>query len=123
MTPEPAGLSDLLADHGPPVAALVRRLRAAALAALPDLTERPLRGWRALALRHRHAGHLAAIFPRDADVVVYFEWGAFLPDPHGLFEGDGRRTRMIVFRPGVEVPTDAQFVEYLDLAIHRPLGR
>jgi hypothetical protein len=123
MTPEPAGLTQILAEHTPPVAALVRRLRAAALAALPDLTERPLPGWRALALRHPDAGHLAAIFPRAADVVTYFEWGAFLPDPHRLFEGDGRRTRMIVFRPGASVPTDAQFVEYLDLALHYGLSR
>ncbi len=121
--PEPAGLTGLLARHQPPVAAVVRRVRRVALAAMPDLTERFLPGWQALALRHPGAGHLVAVFPRPGDVAVYFEHGAALADPHGLLTGTGRRTRMLVFTPGAAVPTDDQFVEYLDLALDHSLRR
>ncbi len=123
MTPaEPDGLPALLAGYPPAVAALTRRLRGAALAALPDLTERVLPGWRALALRHPAAGHVAAIFPRATEVVVYLEHGAALPDPHGLLTGAGRRTRTLVFAPGAAVPSDAHLVEYLDLAVEHRCG-
>jgi hypothetical protein len=121
--PEPAGLAALLADHSDAVGALCRRLRAAAFAGLPDLDERVLPGWRALGLRHPRGGHLAALFPRDDDAVVYLEHGAALPDPHGLLTGTGRQTRMLVFAPGAATPTDAQFVEYLDLALDHALAR
>jgi hypothetical protein len=120
---EPAGLTAQLADHDPAVAALCRRLRAAALSALPDLTERHLPGWRALGLRHPRGGHLAAIFPGAGDVVVHLEHGASLPDPHGLLAGAGRRTRKLVYTPGVDRPTDAHLVEYLDLALDHALAR
>jgi hypothetical protein len=120
---EPPGLAALLADSDPAVGALCRRLRATALAGLPDLAERVLPGWRALGLRHPRGGHLAAIFPRAHDAVVYLEHGAALPDPHGLLTGAGRRTRMLTFTPGTPTPTDAQFVEYLDLALEYGLAR
>jgi hypothetical protein len=120
---EPAGLTAQLDDHPPAVAALCRRLRVAALTAMPDLTERHLPGWRALGLRHPRGGHLAAMFPRDGDVVVYLEHGAALPDPHGLLTGAGRRTRTLVFLPGAARPADAHLVEYLDLALDHALGR
>jgi hypothetical protein len=124
MTPaEPDGLAALVAECPPAVAALTRRLRRAALAALPDLTERVLPGWRALGLRHPVAGHVAAIFPRAADVAVYLEHGAALPDPHGLLTGTGRRTRMLVFRPDAAVEADEHLVEYLDLAVEHRRGR
>lgn len=121
--PEPDGLADLLARHDPPVAELTRRLRAAALAAMPDLTERFLPGWQALGLRHPEGGHLLGIFPRARDVAVYFEHGVALPDPHRLLTGTGKRTRMLVFSPAARTPTESQFVEYLDLALDHALSR
>ncbi|HCT78514.1 MAG TPA: hypothetical protein DGG94_07945 [Micromonosporaceae bacterium] len=116
---EPEQWTEILAAHPNEVAGLARRLRKAALAALPDLTERFYPGWQGLGLKHPAAGLIATIFAREADVVVYLERGASLPDPDGLLEGAERlrKTRMMVFRPGGKVPTAKQFVAYLDLAI------
>ena len=123
LAPEPAGLTDLLAGHIPPVATLTRRLRRAALTAMPDLAERFLPGWRALGLRHPDGGHLLGIVPRADDVVVHLEHGARLPDPHRLLTGTGKRARMLIFTPAAPTPTDDQFVEYLDLALDQALHR
>ncbi len=121
---EPHQWSDILAAHTGEVSALARRLRAAALAALPDLTERVYPGWQGLGLRHPTAGLIATIFARDADVVVYLERGATLPDADGLLEGDGRlrRTRTITFRPDLATPSAEQLVAYLDLAVEHAGG-
>jgi hypothetical protein len=118
---EPEQWSDILAGHTDEVSALARRLRSAALSALPDLTERVYPGWEALGLRHPAAGLVATLFAREAAVVVYLERGASLPDPHGLLEGAERlrRTRMIVFDPHTATPTVEQFVTYLDLAVEQ----
>jgi hypothetical protein len=123
LPPEPDGFADLLARLDPPIAALGRRLRAVALTAMPDLDERFLAGWRALGLRHPEGGHLLGIFPRTGDTTVYFEHGASLPDPHELLTGTGKRTRVLVFLPDGQSPTDDQFVEYLDLALEQALSK
>lgn len=86
---EPLQWSDILADRADVVSALARRLRAAALTALPDLAERVYPGWQGLGLRHPVAGLVATIFARDVDVAVYLERGASLPDPDGSLEGSG----------------------------------
>jgi hypothetical protein len=119
MTDEPPPWTAMLDDHTDDVADLIRRLRAAALSALPDLTERYYPGWQGLGLRHRSAGLVATMFAREADVVVYLERGASLPDPDGLLQGAGRlkRTRTIVFRPDAGWPGVEQFIAYLDLAV------
>ncbi len=121
---EPSQWSEILAGHTGEVSALARRLRSAALAALPDLSERVYPGWQGLGLRHPTAGLVATIFAREADVVVYLERGASLPDPDGLLHGAGhlRQTRTIVFRPSPDTPTLEQFVAYLDLAVEQAGG-
>jgi hypothetical protein len=121
--PEPAGLAALLADRPPAVAALLRRLRTVALTALPDLTERVLPGWQALALHHPVGGYIAGLFPRADDVAIYLEHGAALRDPHALLTGSGKRTRMLICTPTGTDPTDEQFVDYLDLAVDHALSR
>lgn len=40
-------------------------------------------------------------------VNVGFFMGAFLPDPHGLLEGTGKRMRHVKLRPGVEIDAAA----------------
>jgi len=122
--PEPEGWTRILDDQPDAVSALARRVRATALSALPDLTERVYPGWRALGLRHPQAGLLGTIFPQPDRVVVYLEHGAALPDPDGLLEGEGqlRQTRRLVFMPGAGVPTRDQLITYLDLALEHALG-
>ncbi len=45
-------------------------------------------------------------------VNVGFFMGAFLPDPHGLLEGTGKRMRHVKLRPGVEID-DAALLELI----------
>jgi hypothetical protein len=119
MTEELPPWSAMLAGHHADVAALARELRSAALAALPDLTERYYPGWQGLGLRHPRAGLVATLFARDDEVVVYFERGASLPDPLGLLGGQERlrRTRTITFRPAGPAPGADALITYLDLAV------
>jgi hypothetical protein len=119
MTEELPPWSAMLAGHRDDVAALARELRAAARAALPDLTERYYPGWQGLGLKHPRAGLVATLIARDDDVVVYLERGASLPDPLGLLGGHERlkRTRTITFRPGVPTPGADALITYLDLAV------
>src|SRR5688572_8790468 len=63
---EPPQWSDILADRTDDVSGLARRLRAAALTALPDLAERLYPGWHGRGLRHPVAGLVATIFAGTA---------------------------------------------------------
>jgi hypothetical protein len=116
-TPEPAGLTDLLADHTDPVASLTRRLREAILGARPELAETVYPGWHGLGFHHPDLGYAVALFPRRQEVHVGFEHGVSLPDHRGLLHGEGRQVRYLVFSPGAPKPTAADLVEYLDLAL------
>lgn len=113
---------DLLTHRAAPVVALAQRLRAAARAAMPDLTERFYPHWEGLGLKHPSGGLLATIFARDDDVVAYFERGAALPDPHGLLTGAERlrKTRTLTFEPAGDA--EEVFVEYLDLALEHAVA-
>jgi hypothetical protein len=125
VRPELPEFAELLTRRPSSVARLARRLRAAVLAAMPDLVERFYPGWQGLGLHHPVAGLLGTIFPRDEDVVVYLEHGAAIPDPHHLLAGQGRlrQTRMLTFRSRARTPTEAQLVEYFDLALDLALTR
>jgi hypothetical protein len=61
MHKEPPEFAELLAQRPPAVANLARRLRLAALKAIPDLTERFYPGWEGLGLRHPKAGLLGTV--------------------------------------------------------------
>lgn len=113
----PAGFDDLLCDHTDAIAALTRDLRDAILRARPELSERVYKGWHGLGFHHPVRGYVGALFPRDGDVMMGFEWGANLPDPHGLLQGAGRRLRYLRFTPADGPPTPEHLVEYLDLAV------
>lgn len=100
-------LDELLADHDPDVAALVRALLELLDEAGGGLERRVWRGWHGVGLRDEVAGHLVGIFPRERDVRVYFERGAALPDPAGILHGDGTTTRLLELAPGDPIPTAA----------------
>jgi hypothetical protein len=117
LAAEPAGLDAILADHSDAIAALALRLRTVVLDAHPGLTEKVYPGWHGLGFHHPTQGYVGALFPRDTEVKFGFEHGADLPDPHKLLEGSGRRLRYLNFTPGEASPTEAQLVDYLDLAL------
>ncbi len=77
---------------------LALSVRAAVLAAEPDLVERVYRGWDGIGFRHPDAGYVCAIYPRGPEVRLLFEHGARLPDPDGLLEGEGAQTRHVTLR-------------------------
>ena len=120
-----ADFDELLAHRPPGVVKLAQRLRAAAHEAMPDLTERFYPHWEGLGLKHPTGGLLGTLFARDADVVVYLERGAALPDPHGLLTGAERlrQTRTLVFDPAAPAPAEPILVEYLDLALEHAVAR
>ena len=61
----------------------------------PDLSERVYRGWRGIGFRHRDAGFVCAIYPKDEHVELLFEHGASIADPDGVLRGTGTQTRVI----------------------------
>ncbi len=113
----PAGFDELLSKHADAIAELARELREAILRARPELSERVYRGWPGLSFHHPVRGCVGALFPRDGDVMLGFERGADLPDPHGLLQGAGRRLRYLRFTPADDPPTRQHLVEYLGLAV------
>ncbi len=120
--PAPPGLDALLAGAPPPVAALLHRLRDAVLAAHPTLRERVYQGWHGLGFHHPTGGYLAALFPREDDVLVGFQHGADLPDPHDRLLGTRRQVRYLRLQParpdGDPGPAELELlVDYLDLAV------
>jgi hypothetical protein len=116
----PPEFDQVLAEVPPTIAGLALRLRAVALEAHPDLRERVYLGWRGLGLHHPPTGYLAALFPQQEDVLVGFNRGGDLPDPHGRLLGSRRRVRYLRFRPadgGVPAAEREVLVDYLDLAV------
>jgi hypothetical protein len=109
-------VEDLLADHSTDVADLAGRVRAAVVAAHPQLVERVQRGWHSINYRDPAAGFVCAIFPTRDAVQLVFERGAELPDPDGLLTGAGKRVRMLVFATTTDVDEDV-VGRFLDLAV------
>lgn len=91
---------ELLAGYPPEIRRIADRVREVVHAAVPTLTERALPGWRAIAFRDPHAGHVGALFPQRHEVQLYLEHGARLPDPDGLLLGAATmmRGRYVRFR-------------------------
>jgi hypothetical protein len=116
-------LDHLLIGELPPVAALVRRLRAVVRAAHPNLRERVYPGWHGLGFHHPRGGYVCALFPRDGGVNVGFEHGADLPDPHGRLVGEGRRMRDVRIEVDAGPEEEELVVDYLDLAVDWALDR
>jgi hypothetical protein len=115
--PAPEGeRAALLAEHTPQVVAAATWLREVVLDALPDAREVVYRGWHGLGYHHPAAGYLCAVFPRADDVLLGFERGVLLDDPHGLLSGEGRTVRYVrVETPGD--PPPERLVELIDAAV------
>jgi hypothetical protein len=87
-------LSYLRLEH-PESLDLAIAVRAAVLAADPDLVERVYRGWQGVGFRHPEAGYVCAVFPRGDRVDLLFEHGVGLPDPDSALTGSGTQTRSL----------------------------
>jgi hypothetical protein len=118
----PPQLDDVLAEVPAAIARLTHLLRTRTLRAHPDLRERVYPGWRGLGFHHPSTGYLAALFPQADDVLVGFNRGGDLPDPHGRLLGTRRRVRYLRFHPdpatGGLADAEGDLLEdYLDLAV------
>ena len=98
-------LAWLFGECPPAVDRLARWTRGVLLDAQPDLSERLLRGWRALSYHHPTAGYVVGLFPTTS-VVLAFEHGAQLSAVSPLLRGEGLRQ-----------------VRYLDVVDERRPGR
>lgn len=70
--------------------------------AIPGLVEAVYPGWRLLGYRvrqGRRSHYFAYIAPFPDRVVLGFEYGTQLSDPHGLLSGTGKQVRQIVWSP------------------------
>jgi hypothetical protein len=116
---------DFLAERHAPVLDLALWVRERVLAAEPDFTERIYRGWDGIGFRHPDAGYVCAIYPRpdEGEVRLLFEHGAGLPDPDGVLQGDGRRTRFLVARELGDDATADRIARYVHAAVTQRLLR
>lgn len=99
-------LDDLLSRFEPPIAGLARQLIALLRDIRPDLTSAVKLGWGSVNFRHKAAGHLLAVCPQKANVLLVFEHGRLLDSPLLIDNGKVSRVRWIPFRPGDKIPVD-----------------
>jgi hypothetical protein len=74
------------------------------------------RGWHGLGYHHPAAGYVCAVFPRADDVLLGFEHGVLLDDPHGLLSGEGRTVRYVRVEAAGDPPAE-RLVELIDAAV------
>jgi hypothetical protein len=113
--PEPERTA-LLAEHAAEVVEAAEWLREVVLGALPDASERVYRGWHGFGYHHPEAGYVCAVFPRAGEVLLAFERGVLLDDPHGLLHGGGRTVRWARVRAPGDPPAE-RLVELIDAAV------
>jgi hypothetical protein len=118
----PAAPADILAGHSPLVRALAHDLRALIQKAVPNAVETANPGWHSLNFSHPVAGYFCGLFPRADDVQMAFEFGALLPDPHGLLTGDTRQVRYVFVRSKRDIRARA-LAQLLRAAVELPLTR
>jgi hypothetical protein len=86
------------------IVVMIQQLRDFLRTEVPTAVERVYWGWCAIGYRDPQAGYFCGLFPQKDHIRLYFEYGAALPDPSGLLQGDIRQTRYLVLRPGDEIP-------------------
>jgi hypothetical protein len=109
-------LGDLLAPSPKPIAALARRIVALIVGMYPEMQAAVRFGWQSVSFRHPGAGYVCGVFPRADRVLLLFEHGRQLTDPHRLLTGDTRRVRYISLKPGDKIP-DSGIADLLAEAI------
>lgn len=97
-------LQRLLDGAAPDISELALDLVDCVMACQPAFGAKVRFGWRSVNFRHPRAGHVCAIFPMKAEVLLVFEHGRLLADPQGLLEGETRQVRTLKLRPGMAIP-------------------
>lgn len=82
------------------------KLRKIILEAAPASAEKANRGWRSISYRDSQLGYFCGIFPFDDHVDLIFEFGALLPDPENVLQGDTKQVRYLRFHTPDDIHAD-----------------
>jgi hypothetical protein len=102
-------LEDFIAAYSPEVRDLTLKARALVLAVIPDVIEQvdapsKLIGY---GFGLKYADLICVIMPLKSAVNLGFYRGTELPDPEGLLEGTGKRSRHVKIRSEAEIENPA----------------
>jgi hypothetical protein len=89
---------DILEGHTLKVRAIAKSLRELIKKTVPAAIEAAYPTWHGIGYRHPESGYFCGIFPQEDSVKLGFEFGALLPDPHGLLEGAGKQVRYVIIK-------------------------
>lgn len=73
---------------------------------IPDYVEKVYSGWKLIGYRAKKGNksfYFAFIYPAEDKVVLGFEYGILLNDPHKLLTGSGNQVKQIVFNKKSEI--------------------
>ncbi|MEW6194353.1 MAG: DUF1801 domain-containing protein [Bacteroidota bacterium] len=73
---------------------------------IPDYEEKVYTGWKLIGYRAKKGNksfYFAFIYPAEDKVVLGFEYGILLNDPHNLLSGSGSQVRQITFYKKSEI--------------------
>ncbi len=99
----PPGWQALLDTCAPWEARQAEALRAAVAAAFPGARQAFKGGWRAVTFADESVGFVCGVFVRPGGPSLYFENGAALDDPDGLFTRRMARTAAADFPRGTRI--------------------
>jgi len=104
VTPE-----DILEPCAPTVRRIAEEIRSLVRHVVPTATEKAYPGWHGIGFRDPQAGYVFGLFPHEDHVRLFFERGAELEDPDGVFApADGlKQGRYIELRTVIDAKTPA----------------
>jgi hypothetical protein len=105
---------EYLAPFPPKIQQLASQLRPLIPQTVPNISEAVYPGWQLIGYRvqdGRRNAYFAYIAPTPEWVMLGFEYGVLLDDPHGLLQGNGRQVRHVV----IEEPADIRPAELIPL--------
>lgn len=94
---DPQGVRDFLARYSAAVQETAQQLRRVVLETVPDAIEQVDRPARMIAygFARTYRDTVCVIIPHKTGVNLGFPRGVELPDPEGLLEGEGKKTRHV----------------------------
>ena len=98
-------IEELLAGCSPAFQGLAQDARASVMSVVPHAVERLRGGWGLIGYNAPH--YFAFIVPEADRLRIGFEWGALLPDPSRLLEGEGKQVRYITISSAEQLNTPA----------------